>query len=337
MSILFLLASLGVINGILLGVYLIFRKEKTAADAYFGGLLLALSIRIGKSVFFYFNRDVDKLILQVGLSACIFIGPLFYLYTKALQEDKPSFKLKDNLLLLFLFVAVLVTGLIFPYRSYPEIWNSYIIQVIYIVWALFTVLGLYNCREVIVKTVSSPKQLDPRQQYILAIILGMLFITFTYQFALFIKGFTYIWGALAFSFTFYYLLGRALLNGKAIIPKPKVQVPLENGKVLMKQVDQIMEAQKPFINQKLKLEELATLSGISRHTLSRVLNEEYGHGFAHYIKTHRITEAKQLIKTRHDLSLEGIGYESGFNSKSAFFDAFKKIANCTPSEYKKSI
>ena len=329
MSILFLLASLGVVNGVLLGFYLIVKKKKTVTETYFGLLLLALSIRIGKSVLFYFDREVDLLILQIGLSACVFIGPFFYLYSKALQRHEQNFKRQDVLLLIALLVMIVGVGLRFPYRSFPGIWNGYIIYGIYAVWALFTLIGLYYNSKVL-----QPKKMNGGQQYVAAIAVAMLFITCTYQAALFV-GFTYIWGALIFSFTFYYLLGRALLTSKPITPKAPAQI-LENGSELLNRVNDLMEKQKPFISQGLKLDELAAQVDMPKHTLSRVLNEVYKHGFSHYIKEHRVSEAKRLIASRPDLSLEGIGYEAGFNSKSAFFEAFKKITNCTPAEYKKT-
>ena len=334
MSILFLLASLGVVNGMLLGFCLVIKTKNTIIDRYFGLLLLALSIRIGKSVFFYFDREVDLLILQIGLSACVFIGPFFYLYSRALQQHEQDFKRKDGLLLLGLLVAIVGIGLRFPYRSFPEIWNGYIIYGVYAIWILFTLLGLYFSGKMLRGVIFSPKKMTGRQQYVAATTVAMLFITCTYQAALFV-GVTYIWGALIFSFTFYYLLGRALLTKRSVTPKAPAQL-LENGTELLKRVNDLMERQKPFVNQRLKLDELAVLADMSRHTLSRVLNEVYKHGFSHYIKEHRVNEAKQLIATRPDLSLEGIGYEAGFNSKSAFFEAFKKIANCTPAEYKRS-
>lgn len=334
-SVLFLLASLGVVNGILVGVYLIVKKKRTITDVYFGGLLLTLSIRIGKSIFFYFNRGTDLLILQIGLSACIFIGPFFYLYIKAIERQEQTFQLKDKLLLFTLLIAITITGVLFPYRIFPEVWNGYIIYGIYAVWSFFTIVGLYHSSKLLRPTVFSPKSMNGSEQYLTAIVLSMLFITCTYQAALFI-GFTYIWGALIFTFTFYYLLGRVLLTSKSITPKLSIR-PLENGTELLNKINEWMSSEKPFINQGLKLDLLASQTDMSKHTLSRVLNEKYKHGFSQYVKEHRVNEAKKLIVSRPELSLEGIGYEAGFSSKSAFFEAFKKIENCTPSEYKKSI
>ncbi|MEM9895037.1 MAG: helix-turn-helix domain-containing protein [Bacteroidota bacterium] len=73
---------------------------------------------------------------------------------------------------------------------------------------------------------------------------------------------------------------------------------------------------------------------ISRHALSQAMNETYSFGYNHYIKKYRIAEAKRLIVTRPDLSLEGIGYEAGFRSKSVFFESFKRHVGCTPASFK---
>ena len=334
MSILFLIASLGVVNGLLLGCYLIL-KSRRITSCYFGGLLLTLSIRIGKSVFFYFEQDADRLVLQIGLSACIFIGPFFYLYLKALQLNQLKTTRQDIFLLIGLLVGVVTVGMFFPYRMYPIIWNKYLVYGIYAIWIFFTLLGLNYARKVLKELITNPIRVNEKQKYLVSIIIAMLFITSTYQFALFI-GFTYIWGALAFTITFYYLSIRALISKKSIVPVVMNQQVLVNGQTIMSQVDKLMITQKPFINQRLKLEELADRIGISKHLLSRVLNENQ-HGFSNYVKEYRVNEAKQLIATRPELSLEGIGYESGFSSKSSFFEAFKKITNCTPAEYKKSI
>ncbi|MEP1097664.1 MAG: helix-turn-helix domain-containing protein [Cyclobacteriaceae bacterium] len=333
MSILFLFASLGVVNGLLVGVFLIVRKPRSVSDSYFGGLLLALSIRIGKSVFFYFSEEVDQLILQVGLSACVFIGPFFYLYAKSLRKNEQNFNPFDILILLVLLAAIVVVGVIFPYRIFPEIWNGSIIYWIYSFWILFTLLGLYQSVKLFKTKTTLANRIGASERYFGAIVVAVLFITTTYQIALFF-GFAYIWGALTFSFTFYYLGGRAFLSRKSIAPK--VLPPLENSAELLRQVDNLMDKEKLYMNQGLKLDLLAERVGMSKHLLSRVLNEEYEHGFSHYVKKHRVNEAKQLIHSRPELSLEGIGYEAGFSSKSAFFEAFKKIAHCTPAEFKKA-
>lgn len=337
MSALFLFASLGVVNGILLSIYLFFKKNRSVADVYFAGLLLALCIRIGKSVLVYFNPELDRLILQIGLSACLFIGPFYYFYSKAIHTQETLFSRGNQRLLAVLLTGIVVTGVLLPYRQDPQAWNEFIIQAIYLVWVLFTALGLYQNREVFDKLFGARKALSDTDKKMLIISLAFVFITLTYQFALFVEGVTYIWGSLIFSASFYYLMARTLIDRKAPVPNTINLQPMENGAELMSRLEVLVSEQKPYLNPKLKLDELAVMADMSRHSLSRLLNEEYQLGFSHYIKAHRVKEAQILIKTRHELSLEGIGYEAGFNSKSAFFEAFKKLTGQTPAAFKKAI
>ena len=334
--ILMMLASLGIFNGLLLSIFLIFKKHNTWSNVYFGGLLLALSIRIGKSVFAYFNGTTDRLILQIGLPACIFIGPLFYLYLKALKaEYGPSLKL-DISVLFFLLIVILTVGFIYPYRTNPDAWNHHIIYWIYGVWRIGVFLGLLESKNLLQKLVSRKSEISEKEKFILAIIIAVLFITSTFQFSLFINGFTYIWGALIFTFTLYYLAIRALINKEKIVPRAK-GLPIPNASILLEDLNNRMMKEKLYINPKFKLDDLAQHAGLSKHLLSKLLNEEYKHGFNNYVNSFRIKEAKSLIQKREDLSLEGIGYESGFNSKSSFFAIFKKMVHCTPAQFKKQV
>lgn len=329
MSILFLLASLGVCNGFLVAIYLLYTKKGNVSEVYFAMLILALSIRIGKSVFLYFFPETDRLVLQIGLSACIFIGPFFYLYMKSLRKEQSRFIKNDILLLTLLFVCMVIVGLLYPYRSYPEYWNPEIVQGIYCVWGLFAVLGVAE----LLRLVDVRKKLNLEQRYLLMVGIGFTLITITYQLALHI-GFTYIWGAFIFSFFFYFLGFRAISKGKSISPKPNSR-KIPYGKKLLDRIDELMTNEKLYTDQDLKLDDLVERLDVSRHTLSLVLNQTYPHGYAQYIRNFRIEEAKKLIMGRPDLSLEGIGYEAGFKSKSVFFESFKKIVGMTPAAYKK--
>ncbi|RZK33092.1 MAG: AraC family transcriptional regulator, partial [Hymenobacter sp.] len=85
--ILFFVGALGAFNGLLLSFYfLFFAKKRSLASSFLGCLMAALSLRIGKSVFVYFIPTLPKLYLQIGLSACLFIGPALFFFTRAAIE-----------------------------------------------------------------------------------------------------------------------------------------------------------------------------------------------------------------------------------------------------------
>ena len=72
-QILFFVSLLGAFNGIVLSLYLFISKQTRSIAAFFlGVMLLAISIRVGKSVFFYFNyASFPKIILQNRI-VCLF-------------------------------------------------------------------------------------------------------------------------------------------------------------------------------------------------------------------------------------------------------------------------
>jgi AraC-like DNA-binding protein len=96
-----------------------------------------------------------------------------------------------------------------------------------------------------------------------------------------------------------------------------------------------MRERKPYLNSKLTLAELSEISGINTHLLSRIINERHQQNFFNYINNFRIEEFKKIIDREEskNLTLLAIAYEAGFNSKTTFNTAFKKITNQTPREY----
>lgn len=99
-----------------------------------------------------------------------------------------------------------------------------------------------------------------------------------------------------------------------------------------------MQIEKPFLNSDLSLVKLAKRIDVSAHTLSYVINKGFNENFYQFINGYRITAAQKLIldSNMEHLSLLGIGFEVGFNSKTVFNTTFKKVTGKTPSEFKKS-
>src|ERR1041385_6999687 len=82
-NLLFFFSALGAFNGLIAGIYfLFFTAKKNLSDYFLGALLIALSIRIGKSVAYFFDYNLSRTILQFGLTACLFIGPFLYFFVK---------------------------------------------------------------------------------------------------------------------------------------------------------------------------------------------------------------------------------------------------------------
>ncbi|MEO9483869.1 MAG: AraC family transcriptional regulator [Ekhidna sp.] len=92
---------------------------------------------------------------------------------------------------------------------------------------------------------------------------------------------------------------------------------------------------KPFLDPELTLISLSEKLDMSREELSDVINQGFESRFNDFINSYRIQETKRLIaEGKHkNLSLLGLAFEAGFNSKATFNRAFKKSENQSPSEY----
>ncbi len=104
------------------------------------------------------------------------------------------------------------------------------------------------------------------------------------------------------------------------------------------ELSDLMTAKKLFLDPEISLVKLATEMECTPHQLSYIINNGYNENFYQFINRYRIEEAKEMILNpeMNYLSLLGIGFEVGFNSKSAFNTTFKKISGQTPSEFRKN-
>ena len=102
-------------------------------------------------------------------------------------------------------------------------------------------------------------------------------------------------------------------------------------------IESFLIHQKSFLNPSLTLHDFSEAIGISERTISQVINQKWNQNFFSFINSFRIEEAKSLLKDfdQNKSTMLGISFDAGFNSKSAFYDAFKKCTGTTPTEYRK--
>ena len=84
----------------------------------------------------------------------------------------------------------------------------------------------------------------------------------------------------------------------------------------------------------LTMPKMASAVGVKPNQLSFVLNRHIGKSFFDYVNEYRIQAATQRLIESPDRTILDIAIEVGFNSKSTFNLAFKKITGLTPSAYR---
>jgi AraC-like DNA-binding protein len=109
------------------------------------------------------------------------------------------------------------------------------------------------------------------------------------------------------------------------------------AKSYLKKLDRYILEEKPYLNPVLTLRGLAERIEIHPNQLSWLLNEQVGKNFNEFVNMLRVEHFKELVVNpkNHHISLIGLAYESGFNSKTVFNTVFKKLTGMTPKEYQK--
>ncbi|TKG90797.1 AraC family transcriptional regulator [Puteibacter caeruleilacunae] len=104
---------------------------------------------------------------------------------------------------------------------------------------------------------------------------------------------------------------------------------------IMNKLQQIMEREKYFKNNLASLTSLAKEINETSHHVSQVINEKQKKNFFEFIASYRIEEAKKILSSNSQITIEELAEEVGYNSKSSFNSAFKKYMQQTPSEFRK--
>ena len=128
----------------------------------------------------------------------------------------------------------------------------------------------------------------------------------------------------------------------AIVLKVKIYSKYRNSGLsqitavdLKERLEDIMKNQRLYLNHDIRLVDIAKILHLSKHNTSQLINEYFEMTFPEFINTYRIEEAELLLKKEnHNLSIADIAEQVGFSNKVTFYNAFKKLHDLTPNQYK---
>ena len=94
-------------------------------------------------------------------------------------------------------------------------------------------------------------------------------------------------------------------------------------------------SEKIYQQEDLNIETLAYQLKLSSRELSFLINYNTKNNFKNYINTLRVNHVIELLNSNivKEITIESIGKEAGFRSRSTFFLVFKSQIGCTPTEY----
>ncbi|WP_109435434.1 MULTISPECIES: AraC family transcriptional regulator [Aquimarina] len=99
----------------------------------------------------------------------------------------------------------------------------------------------------------------------------------------------------------------------------------------------VMDEEELYKNPLLSRLDLATRLGTSEGYLSQILNQETNKSVIQFVNEYRIEAAKNLLldPVFNKYSIQAIGMEAGFKSKSTFYNAFNTSLGMSPGAYRK--
>jgi AraC-like DNA-binding protein len=104
---------------------------------------------------------------------------------------------------------------------------------------------------------------------------------------------------------------------------------------LFKQINTIVKKESLYLDFDLKLNTVAKKLNQSIHHISQAINQNAKMSFSDFISSFRIEAAKKKLMEPKPDTIFAIYLDVGFNSKAAFYTAFKKQTQMTPTEFKK--
>jgi AraC-like DNA-binding protein len=112
--------------------------------------------------------------------------------------------------------------------------------------------------------------------------------------------------------------------------------PKEINRVLLQKIIDTVEKEQLFLNADLTIADVAEKMGFSSKTISHTINNGTNKSFSKFINQFRVNLFKEkLASGKYEyLSILGLAFECGFNSKSSFNRIFKEVTGSSPKEFR---
>jgi AraC-like DNA-binding protein len=353
------IAWVGFSQGLFAAIIMLGKRNRSVSDKLLTAWLSLLAIE-------FLTCAIDYSVFDYPLlsSSFLLFNPAFYLYVQSLIDTK--FKLK------YLQLLHLVPFVFFESFSYilhiPHAMQGFLAQdsnfwfrVIFslasiLSWAIYnysTAITLYRHRKRIVNEFSNIES-NKRVGW-------LLFVVFFYN--------IYCFAAIAIAMTsvfvdlgvplspiynysamllMVYILGFYGLQQQVIFVdiEPENDKPQRYSQSLLtptrkSKIRQSLESyfnnEKPYLNPDLNMDMISSALGYPKYQVTEVLNMDIGKNFFQFVNEYRVAEVKAMLKDTSNLySIEAIGYECGFSSKSSFFTVFKRLTGLTPQQFRNS-
>ncbi len=128
-----------------------------------------------------------------------------------------------------------------------------------------------------------------------------------------------------------------LISKKTIATQKKKKINETTVSKVISQLHVLMDDEELYKNPLLSRLDLANRLEVSERYLSQIINQKTDKSVIQFVNEYRIEAAKNLLSNPlfNKYSIEAIGMEAGFKSKSAFYNAFNTGLGMSPGAFRK--
>ncbi len=355
-----LLILFGSIQGVIFSYIVVFAKKFQSKSSVFLGLtVLFLSLSNIQHILIDVNYfSVDSIIRRTYIPWQWLVAPMFYLFTRNFLK-KEMLNKKELFYLIGPFFIITIVHLIqFVYQAYFDhnysITDYYrrglflytnLVSFIYIplvVYIMFRMIINYENSNVnTIEKVQQETVWLKNLVYIGIAIVSLGLISVIIGIFVDMKESFYAYPFFISLSVWIYWVGYVGIqrssSHKRLEKLQNIQTSKKTGATTFKKINDYIIDEKKYLLADISLNTIADKFEISSGYLSQLVNIHTTKSFNDHINELRVEASKRMLTDDHfnNYTIESIGLECGFKSKSNFYTTFKKFSGQTPNQYKK--
>jgi len=345
-------------------------RPKERQNIFFKVLLLLLLIHFAGELFIYSGAySYAPALAGAQFPFRVLLGPALYFYAhatmspdKAIDKRMSALALSGPILVLlvmlpfiFLITPAEKLALADPSIRDPELWqialftclSATFLFITFTILFLVAALKLHNShRQQLMERFSEIEQRSLDWFRPILVIWGAAWLMYAIEFSLSALG--WFWFGSGILFPVFEAVALAVFIQKALSQKvlkesekglPRASqnrtalLSAEKMQLIASKLEHAMKEDKLFLQDNLSLNKLSESISESENHISETLSQFLHTKFFQFVNGFRVEEAKQVLQNSDKL-ITTIAFDVGFNSKSTFNTAFKKIVGYSPSAYR---
>ena len=351
----------------------VFNRPKVRQNFFLKGLLLLLLLHLAGELFIYSGVYVYAPALAgAQLPFRVLLGPALFFYAHAtMSTDKvldkryttlaisgPILVVVTMLPFLFMITPAEKLALATPSTRDPELWRIavYTCFVATFVFIAFTAFYFFAALKLHTAHLQQLKErfskIDQRSMdwfRVVLLIWGFTWLMFAVEFSLGALGlrwfgtgkFLPLLEAIALTVFIQKALSQRVLSDseKGVPTASQTRATIlsdDKLQLIASKLEHAMKEDKLFLQENLSLKKLSEAIDETENHISETLSQFLQTNFFQFVNGYRVEEAKMALRNSDKLIIN-IALDVGFNSKSTFNSAFKKMVGQNPSAYRNLI